>query len=109
MGAYPMIDWAAVFDEEYLAHGTGTVKFNNEDTSNNAVGLSPHVSAIMTTFDGGKIMVGFGLFDNTTHFGWVIKLFGADPLSANYECGQYDIPVRYTEMETKNKITTATG
>jgi len=71
-----MIDWAANFVEAYLDHSTDGVVFANSATSVNTPGLNPMVTGLMTTYDGGKLMSGFGLFDNTTHFGWVIKLFG---------------------------------
>jgi hypothetical protein len=97
-----MIDWAANFAEAYLDHSTDTsYLFANGATSVSTVGLNPMVTALMTTYDGGKLMSGFGLFDNTTHFGWVIKLFGTSSESAALmKCATWDKPVNYTTMVT---------
>jgi len=102
-----MIDWAAVFVEEYLAVNTDKIKFDNSAGSANTVGLNPHVTQIMTTHDGGKLMSGFGLFDNTTHFGWVIKLFGTSYEAATFACAMYDKPTNYTTFDTKILQTTS--
>lgn len=57
------------------------------------VGLAPAVTAILTTYDGGKAMAGYGKFDNTTYFGWVMKMFGT--LGTNNYCVKNTVPTGY--------------
>ena len=65
-GAYVMIDWVAQLDE--LAT-TSTVS---------TIGLKPSVQKVITTFDGGKVMGGYGYYDNLMTFGWVVKMWGSN-------------------------------
>jgi hypothetical protein len=104
-----MVDWAAVFVEAYLDHGTGTTEWENNSTGLNTVGISPAVTAIMTAYDGGKVMAGYGYFDNTVHFGWVIKLFGTSyvTLATGVFCAEYDKPVNYQPYVTTVMQTSA--
>jgi len=50
----------------------------------------------VTTYDGGKAMVGYGKFDNTTHYGWVLKMFGT--MGTNVYCAASIKPAGYQTM-----------
>jgi len=69
-----MIDWTVNFNEAYLL--PAVLKYS--PTAIQTIGLSPAVTSLLVTSDGGKMMAGYGKFDGFTTFGWVIKLFGTD-------------------------------
>ena len=98
MGAYAMVDWAALFNEVHLAYNA-TDGYNNPTYV--TLGLAPAVTTLITTFDGGKLMAGYSTFDNMTTFGWVMKLFGhhgllwnniKDLTTSTTTCDEYDKP-----------------
>jgi hypothetical protein len=74
MGAYAMVDWSALFNEVHPFPNATLSKYNNALTA--TIGLSPAVLGLITTYDGGKVMVGYSTFDNMVTFGWVMKLWG---------------------------------
>lgn len=93
-GAYPMIDWAAVFEEKYM-RCTGALitttpcgGFANSATSYNKVGLAPAVTALLTAYDGGKYVVGYGKYDGFSTYGWVMKLWGITGTNTLCNVGQ---------------------
>ena len=84
-----MIDWAAVFLEAHLQDDSGSTRgvFTNGTDGRNTVGLNPSIQDLITTYDGGKVMAGYGYFDNMVTFGWAIKLFGTR--GTNTKCTDY--------------------
>ena len=66
-GTFPEIDWIASWTEaaQVAAFATATT------------GLSPQVMGLRTTYDGGKILAGFGYFTGTATAGWAMKVLGA--------------------------------
>ena len=80
-GAYPMVDWSAIFNEAALPAVSNV--YNN--ASVNTIGLAPAVTGLITTYDGGKLMCGYSGFDGATTFGWVFKLWGEKGTATN--CG----------------------
>ena len=68
-GNFPEIDWMATWSE--AAQVT---------TKSTSIGLNPVVTGIRTTYDGGKVMGGFGMFSGTVTSAWMMKAFG------NYKC-----------------------
>ena len=96
-GSYPMIDWAATFTESHLNMKTSTSKYNEPDTV--TIGLNPAVTALLTTYDGGKAVIGYSTYDNMTTFGWVLKLWGE--FGTNTACNASDKPTGYVVMTTK--------
>lgn len=53
------------------------------------------VRSLETTYDGGKLLSGFGWFTGTATTGWMLKLFGKN------NCGTTDIvsvPAGYAVM-----------
>jgi len=56
-------------------------------------------TGILTTFDGGKIVYGFGRNTGTLHFGWVMKLWGSNVLAAyTTDCGLASYITGYVTM-----------
>ena len=83
-----MIDWAAVFLEEHLLEDSATANsYINGTNGRNTIGLNPSVQDLITTYDGGKVMAGYGMFDNMVTFGWAMKLFGTR--GTNTKCTDY--------------------
>jgi len=66
-GTFPEIDWIASWTE--AAQVTAIVS--------STMGLSPQVMGLRTTYDGGKILAGFGYFTGTATAGWAMKVLGA--------------------------------
>ena len=64
-GTFPEIDWIANWEEAPQTVLTST-----------SIGLNPQVMGIRTTYDGGKVMAGYGMFTGTATVGWVMKAFG---------------------------------
>ena len=64
-----------------------------------SIGIKPSVSAIITTFDGGKAMVGWGQYDGMIMVSWVTKLWGA---TGAINCGSNSKISGYVEMSTVN-------
>jgi hypothetical protein len=109
MGAYAMVDWSAIFNEVHLPANTD----NSYNTpASVTIGLAPAVTALLTTYDGGKLMVGYSTFDNFTTFGWVMKLWGyhgttfaSTPTvivnsTSTTNCNQYDKPAGHVVFST---------
>ena len=68
-GNFPEIDWMATWSEAA-----------QQTTHSQSIGLNPVVTGIRTTYDGGKVMGGFGMFSGTVTSAWMMKAFG------NYKC-----------------------
>ena len=68
-GPWQNFDWVATIPEDY-----------NESNSNGdpGVGWAPLVTHTLTTFDGGKLMVGFGSVGGIMKAGWMVKMWGTD-------------------------------
>ena len=106
MGAYAMVDWSAIFNEVHLVANTD-LSYTNKATA--TIGLAPAVTSLITTFDGGKVMAGYSVFNNMTTVGWVIKLWGhygatmansAVTTSSTTTCDQYDVPAGHVVFAT---------
>lgn len=61
--------------------------------------------ALITTYDGGKAMAGYGMYDNATTFGWLMKLFGTR--GAKTKCLDYRTPAGYVTFTTKTMVIVA--
>ena len=59
--------------------------------------------ALITTYDGGKAMAGYGMYDNATTFGWLMKLFGTR--GAKTKCLDYRTPAGYVTFKTTKMVT----
>ena len=92
-----MVDWAAIFNESHLLMKTSSSLYNEADTV--TIGLNPAVTALVTTYDGGKAVIGYSTYDNMTTFGWVLKLWGE--FGTNTACNVGDKPAGYIVMTTK--------
>jgi len=58
--------------------------------------------ALITTYDGGKAMAGYGMYDNATTFGWLMKLFGTRGTLT--KCLDYKVPAGYVTFTTTAKV-----
>ena len=66
-GTYEAIDWVAIFPETQNKLYTA---------SNMNVGWDPMVTSIITSYDGGKVMAGFGKVTGIMYASWVMKMWG---------------------------------
>jgi len=69
------------------------------------LGLNPMVRSLETTYDGGKMMSGYGWFSGTVTTGWLVKLFGT------FACGGTDavsVPTGYNTIALGLASTAAT-
>jgi len=82
-GLYENLDWVAHFPETQNTSLT---------TTNMNVGWDPMVTAVMTSYDGGKVMGGFGKLSGTLYGSWVMKMWGVigtGPCAANAAISGY--------------------
>ena len=92
-GSYHAIDWVASIAESVQ---TTTIP--------GTLGLNPMIRSLETTYDGGKLISGYGWFTGTATAGWMVKLFGAG-------CGStavVAIPATAYKVFTLGTSTTAT-
>jgi len=64
-GTFPEVDWTT-----FVAEAVGSA------TAATSLGLNPMVRSLETTYDGGKVMSGYGWFTGTAVTGWMMKLYG---------------------------------
>ena len=55
-GSFPELDWVAYWAEGIFTPGTTTTK---------TVGMNPMAMGMRTTYDGGKVIGGFGMLTGT--------------------------------------------
>lgn len=67
-GSYEKLDWVAMFPE------TANVELL---TTKMNVGWDPMVTSVITTYDGGKAIGGFGKLSGTLYASWVMKMWGS--------------------------------
>ena len=102
-GAFPEIDWAATF----LETGTTTsVTATTVGSSGMTIGFNPQVVTVVTCFDGGKAMAGWGKYTGMVTFGWVMKLWGS---TGTNNCGAAAVITGYVAMVTTPFGGTAAG
>lgn len=60
----------------YVAMFPETQNVGNATLRKINVGYMPQVTGILTSFDGGKIIVGYGRVGGGIYKSWAIKMFG---------------------------------
>jgi len=84
-GDYEAMDYVAMFPEAE----------NWKYSGNMNVGWDPMVTAIATTYDGGKAMAGFGKYTGTMYQSWVLKMWGN---VGTKKCGSPSVISGYVNM-----------
>jgi len=102
-GSYEAFDWVAMFPEGRNIQLAVTA--SGADRSIN-VGWSPMVTGAITTYDGGKMMCGFGRKTSTVYIPWVTKMWGT--VGAK-NCGANASITGYVQMHMiiNSELTTA--
>ena len=87
-GSYEKFDWVAMLPETQNLSLT---------TSNMNVGWDPMVTTVITTYDGGKAIGGFGKITGTLYKPWVFKMWGN---IETIKCGLNKTITGYVQMLT---------
>lgn len=99
----------------YVAMFPETTNAGQAAASSIDVGYMPQVTGILTAFDGGKIIVGYGRVGGGIYKSWAIKIFGNQGTSTS-KCSTTAtlsgyvkvIPGMYTELTaTANCVKTS--
>lgn len=67
-GSFPELDWIGYWGESLLTPGVTTTV---------GLGLNPMVLGMRTTYDGGKVVGGYGMLTGTVTNAWVMKVWGS--------------------------------
>ena len=87
-GSYEKFDWVAMFPE------TQNLNFS---ASNMNVGWDPMVTSVISSYDGGKVMAGFGKVTGIMYKPWVFKMWGN---VGTKKCGLNKAITGYVQMLT---------
>jgi hypothetical protein len=89
-GTYQSLDWVAMFPEgtNYGINAASTTTPIN-------IGWDPVVVEVITNYDGGKTLAGFGKLTGTIYGSWVIKMWGSTGTTA---CGDNSVITGYVTM-----------
>ena len=90
-GTYQTFDYVATFPEEFD---------EMQADSKVGVGWDPMVMAVISTYDGGKVLVGFGKTGAHLHAGWVAKMWGTKGSATAKKCADNAVITGYVTMAT---------
>lgn len=85
-GSYEKFDWVAMMPEtQNVGYATTTMN----------TGWDPMVTSVLTTYDGGKAIAGFGKVTGTLYKPWVFKMWGNIETK---KCGTTKFITGYVQM-----------
>jgi hypothetical protein len=90
-GVYQSFDWVAMFPEA----ANGGINLSSHATTPIGIGWDPVVVEVISNWDGGKTIAGFGKVTGTIYASWVIKMWGA---SGTNSCGDASKITGYVTM-----------
>lgn len=95
-GTFPELDWIASWGEAVQVVGPASA----------TLGINPVVMGMRTTFDGGKILGGYGMFTGTATAGWAMKVLGN--ISCNARVAAVVAPTGYVAFAVTGGSTITT-